>query len=296
MPMEIKAIAQKKQEIIDKFGEWTNHNIQLAEDTYTLGQKITGSEVKVRRILQAISDIVDRPFENLRILDLACLEGLYGIELALQGAEVVGIEGRQANIEKARFAKEALSLDNIQLVHDDVRNLSPEKYGTFDVVLCLGILYHLDVPDIFRFVENIATVCQKLLILDTHVSTNAEKCYIYNEQKYWGSDYAEHSGNSTPEERNKSLWASLDNLTSFWFTRPSLYNLLSEVGFTSVHECHNPAVIKYEVMRQRKEADRNTFLAIKGKKETILSSSIANNIPPERWPENQELEVAISTH
>ncbi|MCL1465876.1 class I SAM-dependent methyltransferase [Argonema galeatum] len=291
MHMEIEAIAQRKREITDKFGEWTNHNIRLDDDIYTIGQQITGAEVKLRRILQAIADIVDRPFEKLRVLDLACLEGLYGIELALHGAEVVAIEGREANIEKARFVKDVLSLHNLQLVQDDVRNLSREKYGCFDVVLCIGIFYHLDAPDVFSFLEQIADVCQKLVILDTHVSMSAEKCYIYKEQKYWGCSYVEHKDNSTAEEKNKSLWASLENLTSFWLTRASLYNLLSESGFTSVYECHNPAVIKYEIMRQRKEADRNTFLGIKGKRKNIISSPIANKIAQERWPEKEELEL-----
>lgn len=289
--MEIEAIATKRQQIIDRFGEWTNHNIQLDDNFYTIGDRITGSEVKVRRILQAIADVVDRPLESLRVLDLACLEGLYGIELALHGAEVVAIEGREANIEKARFAKDTLALDNLQLYQDDVRNLCREKYGSFDVVLCLGLLYHLDEPDIFLFMENMADVCQKLLVLDTHVSMVAEKCCVYKQQKYWGRSYVEHSPDTTTEEKNKMLWASLDNLNSFWFTRSSLYNILSDVGFTSVYECHNPAVMKYEIMRQKKESDRNTFLAIKGQNQKIFSSQIADEMPPQRWLEKEELEV-----
>lgn len=289
--MEKEAIAQKRQQIIDRFGEWTNHNIQLDDDFYTIGHQITGSEVKVRRIVQAIADVVDRPLESLRILDLACLEGLYGIELALHGAEVVAIEGREANIEKARLAKDILALDNLQLHQDDVRNLCPEKYGSFDVVLCLGLLYHLDEPDIFLFMESMADVCQKLLVLDTHVSMVAEKCCVYKQQNYWGRAYVEHSPDTTAEEKNKMLWASLDNLNSFWFTRSSLYNILSDVGFTSVYECHNPAVMKYEIMRQRKESDRNTFLAIKGRQQQIFASRIADEMPPLRWLEKEELEV-----
>ena len=52
-----------------------------------------------------IQDITQCDFKNLRILDLACLEGHYAIEFALQGATVVGIEGRESNIQKLYLLK-----------------------------------------------------------------------------------------------------------------------------------------------------------------------------------------------
>ncbi|MFB2936403.1 class I SAM-dependent methyltransferase [Aerosakkonemataceae cyanobacterium BLCC-F154] len=287
--MEPEIIKLKQQEIVAQYGEWTNHNIHLGNGVYTITDQGNGSENKVRRILQIIADTVNKPWEKLRVLDLACLEGLYGIELALQGAEVVGIEGRNANIAKANFAKDVLGLNNIQFVQDDVRNLSKAKYGSFDVVLCLGILYHLDLPDVFYFMETVAEVCENLAIADTHVSMNAEKCYLYKDQKYWGSSYVEHSFTATPEEKEKSLWASLDNQTSFWFTRYSLYNLLATVGFTSVYECHNPPVINYERKRLNQETDRNTFLAIKGKQVTLKVTAVENSLSTQKWPEKTEL-------
>ena len=92
---------------------------------------ILGDEIKLRRVLQVASDATRRPLKTLRVLDLACHEGIYAIEFARQGANVVGIEGREAHIAKANFVKEALSLSNLDLCKDDVRNLSREKYGSF---------------------------------------------------------------------------------------------------------------------------------------------------------------------
>ena len=57
------------------------------------------------------------------MLDLASLEGMYALELARRGAEVIAIEGREANIEKARFAARALAID-VDFQLGDVRDLS----------------------------------------------------------------------------------------------------------------------------------------------------------------------------
>lgn len=105
---------------------------------------------------------------------------LYAIEFACHKAACLGIEGREANIEKARFAKQVLLLDNLEFAQDDVRNLTIEKHGQFDVVLCLGILYHFNAPDVFSFVERVAEVCRKICIVDTRITLRPKTSYVYN--------------------------------------------------------------------------------------------------------------------
>ncbi|OHB48431.1 MAG: hypothetical protein A2099_03360 [Planctomycetes bacterium GWF2_39_10] len=285
--MNVEQLRIKRREIVEQFGDWTRHNMYLTDDTYTYNQNhprfkelLVKRGVRLQRIIQIISDITNQPLNNLRVLDLACLEGLYGIELARHGAEVIGIEGREANVVKARFAKDVLALDNITFMQDDVRNLNVEKYGLFDVVLCLGILYHLDAPDVFHFVERMSDVCKRVTIIDTHVGINANKSYIYQGQEYHGWSYKEHSSKSTKEERLKSLRSSLDNEKSFWLTRPSLFNLLSRAGFTSVYTCQNPAVLMQRM-------DRDTLVAVKGTRHKLFSTPIVNSLPGEMWPEER---------
>jgi len=272
------SIKKRKQEIIERYGSWTAHNIHLGGGVYTIDNRLVGDEVKLRRILQIVCDVARAPLHEIRVLDLACLEGLYAVELARHGAEVAAIEVREANIEKARFARDILTLDRLQLYHDDIRNLSKEKYGYFDVVLCLGILYHLDVPDLFLFLEKMSEVCKRFAVIDTHISVTESEFYLYKGRKYWGRSYEEHSPDSSLKERSKSLWSSIDNVKSFWPTRSSLYNLLTHAGFTSVFECHTPPEIG-------KPLDRLTLLAIKGARQTLFSSQLINEVPQEDVPE-----------
>jgi len=233
---------------------------------------------KLRRVLQIVSDMARKPVAELRILDLACLEGGYAIEFARQGARVVAIEGREANIEKARFSKRVLGLDNLELIQGDVRSLSRAVHGSFDVVLCLGILYHLDAPDVFSFVEKIGEVCDGFAVFDTYVSLEQKRSYPYNGAMLWGRDIQEHTQDDSQEEKLQDLWASIENLKSVWMTTPTLLNLLSRSGFTSCYECHVPVELN-------KPSDRITLLAVKGQTMRVINSPLSNDILAAELPE-----------
>jgi Methyltransferase domain len=277
--MNLDLLENKKATVVDKFGPWTASNIHLGDHFYTIGEKIQGDEVKLRRVLQIVADTTRRPLNSLRLLDLACHEGIYAIEFARHGASVLGIEGRQAHIEKARFVKNALDLNNLDIVQDDVRNLSKDKYGSFDVVLCLGILYHLDVPDVFAFIESIGEVCQDIAVIDTRIALGPTSSHVYGGTTYWGNRISEgHKPSDTPAQKIKRYWASLDNVTSFHLSRTSLYCMLGRAGFTSVYECYIPP-------EPAKPIDRITLLAIKGNRQTVINSPLMEEYPANNAPE-----------
>lgn len=277
--MEVETVRSRQRRLVADHGAWTAHNIHLGGGHYTIAPQIVGDEVKLRRITQVVQDAAGGGCQHLRVLDLGCLEGLFGIELARRGARVVGIEGRTPNIEKARFAQGVLGLENLVLHQDDVRNLSRERYGEFDVVLCLGLLYHLDAPEVFQFLEQMAAVCTGFAVVDTHVSLTPETRREYAGTAYWGRDYREHEDGTSPDQRLASLWASLDNERSFWPTRASLLNALARAGFTSVSECHNPSEIE-------KPEDRITLLAFKGKPVSLQCAPLLDKVPTDNWPEH----------
>jgi SAM-dependent methyltransferase len=226
---------------IDRYGPWTAHNIEVAPGLYTRPQDGALPNPRIRQILQLVEDIAT-PAEvtKIRIADLGCLEGGFGIELALHGAEVVGIEGRESNVARARFAATALSLDLCSFEKDDVRNFSADRYGHFDIVLCLGLLYHLDADSVFDLLNNIYACTRRALILDTHVSLTGGYGHKLNDRTYQGHLYREHRSTDSAAQVLDNEWASLDNPESFWPTRSALYDALAITGFSSVLECHLP--------------------------------------------------------
>ena len=285
--MTIEEIQRKRDAIVARHGPWTAHNIRLADGVWTISEEPAGDEVKLRRVVQVVSDILGGRIEGARILDLACLEGMYALELASRGADVVAIEGREANLEKARFAARALDLD-VDFRLGDVRALKRSDHGEFDVVLCLGILYHLDAPDVFVFAERLAEVCRRALVVDTHTASSATEQHEHGGHVYEGHRLVEHDAGASPEERLRALWSSLDNATAFAPTRSSLERLLARSGFTSIYECHVPA-------EPAKEVGRVTLLALKGEWEGVrLTPPPGQDVAgvPERPPLVRRLEAA----
>jgi 2-polyprenyl-3-methyl-5-hydroxy-6-metoxy-1,4-benzoquinol methylase len=267
-------ISPKTQTFIDQRGEWTAMAIKLSDGSYTREPR---PDHRLRRLLQVASDVIKKPLSECRVLDLACLEGHYAIEFALQGAEAVGIEGRAVSVEKCDFVKNDLGLTKASFFEDDVLNLSAEKYGTFDIVVCSGILYHLRAADALRFLKSIHEVCKGVVLIDTFVSLSGRDQVEAAGLDLRGHSYFEHQSTDSDADRSAKLWASLRNETSFWLTEPSLVNALTTIGFSSVMDVLTPTM-------QGNPRDRKTYLAIKGNAVSIKSSdttrdTVAASIP-----------------
>ena len=285
--MAAEDIERSKQECISRFGPWTAHCIHLGDGVYTFSPpQVAQADSRLRRFLQVAADISEKPIDELRVLDLGCLEGMFAIEFALHGAQVVAIEGREVNLAKTRFAKDALRLENIELIRDDVRNLSKDAHGLFDIILCLGILYHLDAPDVLLLARRMFEVCARAVIIDTHISFDDSASYSADGRTYRGQYAAEHDEGLNSEQRMAALWRSLDNPRSFVPTYASLCNLLRHVGFTSVYEVRNPFEYhnpKWPGAPEKGDfvvaKDRITLVAVKGRPQTLISSPLTEKSP-----------------
>lgn len=226
--------------------------------------------VKVRRIMQITKDLVSKPFDKLRILDLGCGEGVYAIEAALRGAEVVALDVRIQRMEQGAACAKRHDLTNVRFVQEDVRNVTCQSFGTFDVVYFLGLLYHLDAPDVFSVLERIYALCDKVLLIDTLISLKAREGVKWRGEVHTGQRCREHDDDDTAEVRRSRVLRSIDNTFSFRFSRESLLKTLYDVGFSSAYECHIP-------FEPGKAKDRITIVALKGARVLLSTYPWVNN-------------------
>ena len=111
---------------------------------------------------------------GLRVLDIGARDGFFSFECERRGAkEVVSIDYMPAENTGFPVAAQILG-SSLKLVHDNIYNLTPAKYGRFDVVLCLGLLYHLPDPmralDIINDMMNVnATLYLETVVIDDHL-------------------------------------------------------------------------------------------------------------------------------
>jgi SAM-dependent methyltransferase len=253
----VEDIRRRKAEIEARYGPWTAHPIVLAEGVSTLEVRDPNFLLYRRRILQAASDFAGRSLEGLRVLDLGALEGGFAIEFALQGAEAVAVEAREANCRRIEFARDVLGLSDLAILKGDVRDLDPADVGDFDIVLCLGILCHMNRTSIVPFVRNLFSLTRRVLILDTHVALNPDTRMsdAHARREYFGAFCPPHSDRASDEQIETGARVSAAREQSFLLSDASLRNLLADVGFSSSFDCHNPYC--------RMDLDRRTIVACK---------------------------------
>ena len=132
--MDRTALANKLEQY-----EWY-HQIKVADELYTPG--IASYQPMWDFNLRAMSAI---DFEGKKVLDVGCRDGLFSFEAERRGAlEIVGIDS-----DLSLGATELLIPyfeSKVRMYEMNMLDITPEKFGTFDIILFFGVLYHLRYP------------------------------------------------------------------------------------------------------------------------------------------------------
>lgn len=279
-------LATAKAALEAEFGPWTAHNAQLAPGLWTIRPESVNFDEKTRRCLRIATDFFGSDLSGLRVLDLGAGEGGLSLEFAAHGAEVVCIEGRAMNIAKAEFVASALGL-NIDFRCQDVRQLRTKE--RYDLVLCFGLLYHLDAASAFTLLQSIGAICERLFILDTHFSTHPTEHVRIKGATWHGHHVQEYEPETPAEQMAKMAWAALDNPSSFWFSKPSLLNIIGKAGFNTVYEVSFPFTFDFwnraTEVRYRYR-DRLTVVCARSVELPIATSPAVNSVRSRNLPED----------
>lgn len=126
---------------VARLGPWF-HNLDLG-GVATAPEHFLGDypRTKFRRFAHALPT----DLRGKSVLDIGCNGGFYSLEMKRRGAaRVVGIDSDPAYLAQARFAAEVTGLD-VELRLLDVYDVASLR-ERFDVVLFMGVLYHLRHP------------------------------------------------------------------------------------------------------------------------------------------------------
>jgi tRNA (mo5U34)-methyltransferase len=120
-------------------GRWF-HEIELAPGIVTPGEDSN-------RLKLPLLDELGLPPDarGLRVLDVGCSDGYFSFEMERRGAEVLAIDFVAATATGFALSREILG-SRVEYRAESVYNLAPGRHGTFDLVLFLGVLYHLRKP------------------------------------------------------------------------------------------------------------------------------------------------------
>lgn len=126
---------------IASLGPWF-HNLRL-NGVETAPDHFLGDYPRTK--YERFSDVLPRNLAGKSVLDIGCNAGFYSIEMKRRGADrVLGIDTDEHYLKQARFAAGVLSVDV------EFRRFSVWEIGSlgekFDLVIFMGVLYHLRHP------------------------------------------------------------------------------------------------------------------------------------------------------
>ena len=127
---------------IEALGPWF-HNMNL-RGVWTAPDHFLGDYPAQK--FKRFSSVLPQALSGKSVLDIGCNAGFYSIEMKKRGAaRVVGIDSDERYLAQARLASEELGFGDIELRKLDVYNVGALG-ETFDLVIFMGVLYHLRHP------------------------------------------------------------------------------------------------------------------------------------------------------
>jgi tRNA (mo5U34)-methyltransferase len=151
------------QSAAPELGPWF-HNLHLPDGRRTAPDHPLGDFPSFK--WQQIAPHLPADLSGARALDIGCNAGFYSFELARRGADVLALDVDEHYLRQARWAAGELGLaGRVTLRQLGVYDLAQLDAEPFDVVLFLGVLYHLRHP--LLALDTIAPLVAGRLVVQT---------------------------------------------------------------------------------------------------------------------------------
>lgn len=108
-------------------------------------------------------------------LDVGCGFGFFSRYLRYLGLKVLALDARQENVAVAKSRN-----PDIDFIIYDIEDTSICQLGSFDMVFCFGLLYHMENP--FKAIRNLYSLTGKFLLIETQTAPYAyPNAVLYDE-------------------------------------------------------------------------------------------------------------------
>jgi len=218
--------------ILEKLGPWF-HNVPLSRSIDTRPEM---PEHPANR-WSVINSFVPPDLSGKTVLDIGVNAGFFSLEMKRRGAErVLGIDIMPHILAQTRFTSHWFELP-IELLEWDVYNV--DALGSFDIVVFLGVLYHLKHP--LYALEKIESVCRSTLYFQSVVRGSGKdfepaddypmsETAVFDKPEYPKLYFVEKSFNG--------------DVSNWWMaTRSCLKAMLRVAGFKVIQDTSNTEVL-----------------------------------------------------
>jgi FkbM family methyltransferase len=158
----------------------------------------------IRRVVSAL-----KPGLGLRnALDAGCGVGFFAQSLSEMGLETRGFDGRFENVVEARKRFPKIAFERGDIECPEIAGL-----GTFDLVLCFGLLYHLESP--MRAIRHLRALTGKGLLIESMCAPGEDARMVMRDE---------------PSQHDQSLTD-----VAFYPSESCLVKMLYRAGFVNVY-------------------------------------------------------------
>ena len=125
-------------------------------------------DTRLKMLQECLEKDIGPDRESLSVLDLASHQGWFAYNMARSGfSRVLGIDARQSHVDDSSLISEIYGLEHLKFQQGDVHQQTPEALGQFDVVMMLGLLYHLENP--VGALRICRSLCRNLCVIETQI-------------------------------------------------------------------------------------------------------------------------------